>query len=474
MKRLKNVKLDSQSSASIVLAVIVAFFMGTMFLATNSIGKSFALPSSNTTIPDNLATHLESMNSDTDLWNKVNAMINAAGLEPSSELFDAPYSRIKDKDEDGFDLYCLDRTLQVGEFTFTKDQIANTNYRVILFLLEDVYRNNVSNEEYYSVQHAIWYYLASNGLDTDPSAASYVKAIDTAANNGNELARDIKGKVNNAIKESSRGNYISVANFRDLKLVKSEDGKYLESSDIIVQASPNLISDFDYYTVTTGDSSIELVRITADGYEKIDNTTQLENGQSLRIRIPIEKESEIGSIVADLKIAVYFNEEVLYYYLPPSGYANTVQRVLYVNSISKVVPVEESVHFVKISKQDVTNNKEIPGASLKLDEKNIDGSYYNVTEWVSSDSPRYIYLPAGEYRLTETIAPEGYELSSETITFTVADDNKPTQVIVMYNTPYVKTPDTAAGLPLYIYVIGTIILVIGTTMVYTSVKVRKN
>ena len=54
-------------------------------------------------------------------------------------------------------------------------------------------------------------------------------------------------------------------------------------------------------------------------------------------------------------------------------------------------------------------------------------------------------LKAGIYTLTETIAPNGYILSTETITFTIKEDGSVTKV-VMYNSPNNKdTNPTPSG-----------------------------
>ena len=87
---------------------------------------------------------------------------------------------------------------------------------------------------------------------------------------------------------------------------------------------------------------------------------------------------------------------------------------------------------VKISKQDITNKAELPGATLVLKDSN--GK--QVDKWVSTNEPHYIEnLAAGTYTLTETIAPKGYKLSKETITFTVNADGKVDKEVVMYNYP---------------------------------------
>ena len=84
----------------------------------------------------------------------------------------------------------------------------------------------------------------------------------------------------------------------------------------------------------------------------------------------------------------------------------------------------------KISKQDITNKQELPGATLIV--KDINGN--EVASWVSTSEPRYIELEPGKYTLSETIAPVGYKLSTETIEFEVLEDGSITPVI-MYNEP---------------------------------------
>ena len=85
---------------------------------------------------------------------------------------------------------------------------------------------------------------------------------------------------------------------------------------------------------------------------------------------------------------------------------------------------------VVISKRDVTTGEELPGATLEL----YDSSGSVVTSWVSTTTPKVISnLSPGTYRLKETIAPEGYELSSETISFTIGEDGKVVGGVVVMN-----------------------------------------
>ena len=91
---------------------------------------------------------------------------------------------------------------------------------------------------------------------------------------------------------------------------------------------------------------------------------------------------------------------------------------------------------IKISKQDITTKKELPGATLTI--KDANGTV--IAKWVSTNEPHYVTgLKPGKYYLTETIAPAGYDLSTETIEFSINEDGKPSkELVVMYNA---KTPE---------------------------------
>ena len=105
-----------------------------------------------------------------------------------------------------------------------------------------------------------------------------------------------------------------------------------------------------------------------------------------------------------------------------------------------IVMVDDTTK-VKISKRDITTDKELPGATLQI----IDEDGNVVEEWVSADEAHLVEgkLIAGkEYKLRETIAPDGYEIANE-IRFTVNEDGSVTEV-VMYDelTPKTTTPYT--------------------------------
>ena len=119
----------------------------------------------------------------------------------------------------------------------------------------------------------------------------------------------------------------------------------------------------------------------------------------------------------------------------PDGYKKAADTTVKIESVSaKTIKIYNSKKIdVKISKQDITTKKELPGATLVVKD-----SLGNVIDkWVSTTEPHYITkeLTPGVYYLTETAAPEGYALYTETIKFVIDTDGNPKSDIVMYNKP---------------------------------------
>lgn len=85
---------------------------------------------------------------------------------------------------------------------------------------------------------------------------------------------------------------------------------------------------------------------------------------------------------------------------------------------------------IEISKQDATTGEELPGATLVL--KDSDGKV--VEKWISSTEPHVVKgLKAGAtYTLEETIAPDGYALTSS-VKFTLNDEGKVDEPVIMKN-----------------------------------------
>ena len=119
----------------------------------------------------------------------------------------------------------------------------------------------------------------------------------------------------------------------------------------------------------------------------------------------------------------------------PDGYKKIADKKVTIDSATakKVTVVNSKVTAIKISKQDITNKEELPGADLVL--TGPDGKL--VEKWQSTTEPHYITkeLEDGKYTLTETSAPEGYALNTETVTFEIKNGELVGDEVVMYNTP---------------------------------------
>lgn len=97
----------------------------------------------------------------------------------------------------------------------------------------------------------------------------------------------------------------------------------------------------------------------------------------------------------------------------------------------QTVTMRDDVTKITVSKKDITNGEELPGAHLVI--KNEKGDV--VEEWTSTNETHYIEkLPIGKYTLTEITAPDGYE-TAETISFEIKDTGE-IQHYEMFDSPY--------------------------------------
>lgn len=113
---------------------------------------------------------------------------------------------------------------------------------------------------------------------------------------------------------------------------------------------------------------------------------------------------------------------VLHEEITPDGYTFAEDIEFTVSkdgSIDKVTMEDKPTH-VEVSKKDITNDEELPGAHIQI----IDKEGNVVEEWTSTDKPHVIIgkLVAGEeYSMHEEGAPDGYGYSID-IKFTVSKD----------------------------------------------------
>ena len=131
---------------------------------------------------------------------------------------------------------------------------------------------------------------------------------------------------------------------------------------------------------------------------------------------------------------------------PADGYVTAESIEFTVENTKEVQKHQmlDDVTKVEISKKDITDSSEVPGAKLIILDK--DGK--KVESWTSTDKPHMVEkLPVGEYTLREEQAPDGY-LIAEDVKFTVKDTGKVQKVKMKDAHPYgklvIKKTDSAS------------------------------
>lgn len=247
-------------------------------------------------------------------------------------------------------------------------------------------------------------------------------------------------------------------------------------SDSTIQATSALYYDYNDISTTM---ELKLNIVTEVQISKIDATTSEElEGAHLVVKDSNNKvvdewtSTKEVHIIKGLKPGKYTLTETI----APEGYILSTETITFEikndGTVTKVVmknyPEEKPVP-ISISKRDITTGEELPGAHLELKDETGEIIY----AWVSTNEPLIIKdgLKPGKYTLSETIAPEGYELSTETVTFTVKEDGTVDGDIIMYNKPEtVEVPSTSSFKTITASLIGIIIIGLGSLMIYKNYK----
>lgn len=203
----------------------------------------------------------------------------------------------------------------------------------------------------------------------------------------------------------------------------------------------------------------ELYRKTPSGDVKVplDNNSYAEGGKSDVLLVTNEK-GEI--VVKNLPAGEYYFKEIK----APDGYEIvnkvtnfnvTENRGAYVKVVNRPFGGRGEIRFFKY---DGATDKALAGAVFKVTYLDENGSY----ETVKKNGKDYIImsgkdgefsatdLPVGEYYLWEIKAPEGYELLSEGVKFSINENSKFNRVdIANYKEPPVKPsePPNASSTP---------------------------
>ena len=371
------------------------------------------------------------------------------------------------------------------------DNYAKTESKILISLNGGNTLSLTSDGKYY-VSNSIT--LEGIGLSTDitVSASGATGVFVTSDANATSGATSFKTGSKVYVKVPAS----SITKSSSIKL--SAEGNYIEYSGDIYDCTPvstddNIQNVLHYKTKQenkTVSNSISLNVSLKDviiskqditGKEEIEGATLVVK----RNNVPVTSwKSTSTPKTLSLAPGTYTLEETI----APKGYIKSTSKITFVvksdgtitvddKKVSSVVMKNEPI-TIYISKKSINGKTELSGAKLKVTDKDgkvvtdLDGKEL---EWISSTKEVSFHLPAGTYYLTETIAPEGYELSDTTIEFTVTEDGKvkmdkkdvDNNLIVFTNTPE-PTPVKTGSFMIYIVVIG--ILSVGLVTYYVIKK----
>ena len=284
--------------------------------------------------------------------------------------------------------------------------------------------------------------------------------------NGKEVASWVSTNTPKYIKGLEAGNYT-------LCETQAPDGYelYTECIKFTVKADGTVSTVIMYNAPKSKETKVQISKKDITSKEEI-------AGAKLRITDLNGKEiiswvsTTTPKLIKNLKPGKYYLEETQ----APDGYIlstekkefevkedGTVTSIVFYNEKQETKP-----NKVAISKQDMSTKQELPGATLVI--KDVNGK--EIDRWVSTNEVHYVELEKGTYTLTEVIAPKGYVLSTETITFTVDENGNVDKPVIMYNTKAVEVPITDANVPMIVYLIGALGMIFGFTKVLKNAKLQ--
>ena len=281
---------------------------------------------------------------------------------------------------------------------------------------------NLSDKEYFITQMALWYLLRGcQTTGTYRCSATDWKAFNNFLFDFNtpssstyaSVSNDVAIQIANIIKGTNTVATIPTASIKlnANNISFKRDGDYYVSSAISVTA----VNINGGHTVSLLDAPSGTIVADGSGASR----TKFGVNELFYVKVPTSAVSSVTNIKFSLKTDAQSNR--IY---DPYGYdcAGGAQDITIIKP--RVIPVTDKVDFsltvnsARISKVDLTSKDELPGAHLMV--KDSDGNV--IDEWISTKEPHYITdLKPGEYTLIETIAPDGYALSTEEQKFTITD-----------------------------------------------------
>lgn len=380
----------------------------------------------------------------------------------SSYLSGSQYINIQfKKTTDGKIIYCIERSkAPIGSGTTEKYTLQKELSSKVAYVMENGYPNKSifgnADKDYYTTGLAIWYVINPN----DSTFEYFNLANGTYRGNSSDIVVEMAKLVNGANSYSYTSPSIKINNSNS-NLSLSSDGKYYVSSSMGVKTTGTVGN----YTVSLNNAPEGTIVTDTKGNAK----TTFATNESFLVKVPV---SNVKKISNEFEVNVSAKGTINKAYAYTSTRSNVQNTgALYPenSNVNDSTTVKLNVvTVVEISKVDVTTGEELAGAHLELrDEKG------NLIEaWVSTNESHVIEgLAPGKYTLTEVIAPDGYELSKETVTFVVKEDGTVDGKVIMYNNPEtIEVPSTGTFKTITTSLIGLLIIGLGSVIVYRNYK----
>lgn len=308
----------------------------------------------------------------------------------------------KTADNGKYFIYCLNQNkTYAGNVEFSKKGTVDDGFAYILN-----HRPNTGNKErdFYVTQMAVWYYedyLNQNNGNLPSEVKKYL-----ISHKEEGISKEIYSLFERA-KGYKENHFEFILNRVNVTPVNfTVEGEYFVSDEI--QIEDNTVDKKLNYSLSNAPIGSKVVKST--------------NG--VKVKVPYDQVPEGKQIRIQFHVSGNGEKHTAYYYANSSKYQNILfqdtidTRAVLEDKLEIIAGKKKESYEVKVSKTDVTQSKEIEGASLVI--KNSDGAI--VDSWKSTTTSHSLTLKPGNYTLNETIAPTGYKLSKTTINFQVDSD----------------------------------------------------
>lgn len=364
------------------------------------------------------------------------------------------------KNANGDIIYCTESrkaSFHADTMRYTFSRELSDRY---VYVMENGYPHKTifgdNEKDYFTTALAIWYLVNPN----DSTFTYFDLNKGTYRGKDSDVVREMANLVYGSINASYSDPYISI-NTSSKDMTLSSDGKYYVSSSMSIK-------EYGVYKYKVSSDNKNVIITDVNGNVK----NSFKYNESFIVKI---NSSDVSSSTS-IKINVSSNGSVnkAYEYAPSNSKYQAATTLVGVST-----PVSDSTSLgitivkkpsISISKKDITNGKELAGASLEVRDENNKVIY----AWVSGDEPFVIKdgLEAGKYTLVEITSPDGYELNKESVTFTVNSDGTVNGDIVMYNKPeeVIEVPSTSSFKTITTSLIGLLVISIGSFVIYKSYK----